>query len=75
MERTVAYVRTKRSKGALRKEKQRNRQDRSGKRQINIVVPDNDRSRTTMRGAAIAIEDEVVHRALELLLTKKDLRP
>jgi hypothetical protein len=72
---TVAYVRTKRSKDALRKEKQRNKQQSSGKRQINLNVPDDDRSRTTMRGAAIAIGDEVAHKAFELLLTNPDLRP
>jgi hypothetical protein len=75
MERAVAYVRTKRSKDALRKEKQRNRQENSGKRQINLVVPDNDRSRATMRGAAIAIEDEIAHQAFELLLANEKLRP
>ncbi len=75
MDRVVAFIRTKRSKDALRKEKQRNKQEGSGKRQINLVVPDDDRSRASMRGAAIAIEDEVAHRALELLLVNEDLRP
>jgi hypothetical protein len=75
MERVVAFIRRKRSKEALRKEKQRKRQQDSGKRQINLNVPDDDRSRTTMRGAAIAIEDEMAHRAFELLLANDDLRP
>lgn len=75
MDRVVAFVRTKRSKEALRKEKYRKKQQDGGKRQINLSVPDNDRSRTTMRSAAVAIEDEVTHRALELLLANEDLRP
>ena len=75
MDRVVAFVRTKRSKDALRKEKQRNKQEDSGKRQINLIVSDNDRSRATMRGAAIAIEDEVAHQAFELLLANERLRP
>ena len=75
MARTVAYVRTKRSKDALRKDKHRNMQEGSGKRQINLVAPNDDRSRTTMRRAAIAIEDEMAHRALELLLADEELRP
>jgi hypothetical protein len=75
MKRTVAYIRTERSKEALRKEKHRNKQKIDGKRQINLNVPDDDRSRATMRGAAIAIEDEVAHRAFELLLADEELRP
>lgn len=75
MDRVVAFVRTKRSKDALRKEKHRKKQQDGGKRQINLSVLDNDRSRTTMRSAATAIEDEVAHRALELLLANEDLRP
>ncbi len=75
MKRTVAYIRTERSKEALRKEKHRKKQQESGKRQININVPDDDRSRATVRGAAIAIEDEVAHRAFELLLADEELRP
>lgn len=74
MDRVVAFIRTKRSKEALRKEKQRKKQERSGTRQINLDVPNNNRSRATMRGAAIAIKDEVAHQALELLLTNEDLR-
>ena len=75
MKRAVAYIRTERSKEALRKEKQRNKQKSDGKRQINLNVPDDDRSRATMRGAAIAIEDEMAHRAFELLLADEELRP
>jgi hypothetical protein len=75
MKRAVAYIRTERSKEALRKEKQRNKQKGSGKRQINLSVPDDDRSRATVRGAAIAIEDEMAHRAFELLLADAELRP
>lgn len=74
MDRVVAFIRTKRSKEALRKEKQRKKQHANGTRQINLDVPNNDRSRATMRGAAIAIKDEVSHQALELLLANEDLR-
>lgn len=74
MDRVVAFIRTKRSKEALRKEKHRKKQQDGGKRQINLSVPDDDRSRATVRGAAIAIEDEVSHQAIELLLTNEDLR-
>lgn len=75
MDRVVAFIRTKRSKEALRKQKHRKKQQDGGKRQINLSVPDDDRSRATMRGAAIAIEDEVSHQAIELLLANEDLRP
>jgi hypothetical protein len=75
MDRVVAFIRTKRSKEALRKEKQRKKQAANGTRQINLDVPNNDRSRATMRGAAIAIKDEVSHQAIELLLANKRLRP
>lgn len=75
MKRAVAYIRTEKSKDALRKEKQRNKQVRAGKRQMNLSVPNDDRSRNTMRGAAIAIEDEMAHRAFELLLAEEELRP
>jgi hypothetical protein len=75
MDRVVAFVRTKRSKEALRKERHRKKQTDSGKRQINIMVPNDDRSRATMRGAAIAIEDEVAHKSIELLLANERLRP
>lgn len=74
MDRVVAFIRTKRSKEALRKEKQRKKQHANGTRQINLDVPNNDRSRATMRDAAIAIKDEVSHQALELLLANEDLR-
>lgn len=75
MKRAVAYIRTKRSKEARRKEKQRKKQHDNGTRQINLDVPNNDRSRATMRGAAIAIKDEVSHQAIELLLANERLRP
>jgi hypothetical protein len=75
MKRAVAYIRTERSKEALRKAKQRNKQKSEGKREINLSVPDDDRSRATMRGAAFAIEDEMAHRAFELLLADEALRP
>lgn len=73
MKRALAYIRTEKSKDALRKEKQRNKQKSDGKRQINLSVPDDDRSRATMRGAAIAIEDELAHRAFEQLLADEEL--
>jgi hypothetical protein len=68
MDRVVAFIRTKRSKEALRKEKQRKKQHANGTRQISLDVPNNDRSRATMRGAAIAIKDEVSHQALNCCL-------
>lgn len=74
MKRAVAYIRAEKSKDALRKEKQRNNQKSDGKRQINLRVPKDDRSRATMRGVGIAIEDEVAHQAFELLLADQDLR-
>ncbi len=69
------FVRTDPTKEALRKKRQRKKQQAEGKRQINIVVPDNDRSRTTIRAAATAIEDEVGHQAIEVILANSDLRP
>jgi hypothetical protein len=36
VKRVVAFIRPKRSKDALRKEKQRNKQEDGGKRQINV---------------------------------------
>lgn len=75
MDRVVAFIRTKRSKEALRKEKHRKKQHDNGTRQINLDVPNNDRSRATMRSAAIAIHDEVSHQAIELLLANERLRP
>jgi hypothetical protein len=69
------FVRTDPTKEALRKKRQRKKQQAEGKRQINIVVPDNDRSRTTIRAAAAAIEDEVGHQAIEVILANSDLRP
>jgi hypothetical protein len=70
-----AFVRTEPTKEALRKKRQRKKQKLNGKRQINIIVPDDDRSRTTMRAAAAAIEDEVGHQAIEVILANSDLRP
>jgi hypothetical protein len=75
MDRVVAFIRTKRSKEALRKEKQRKKQHADGVRQMTIDIPNDDRSRATMRGAATAIKDEVSHRAIELLLANERLRP
>jgi hypothetical protein len=69
------FVRTDPTKEALRKKRQRKKQQAEGKRQINIVVPDDDRSRATIRAAAAAIEDEVGHQAIEVILANSDLRP
>jgi hypothetical protein len=69
------FVRTPPTKEALRKKRQRKKQKVEGKRQINIVVPDDDRSRATMRGAATAIEDEIGHQAIEVILADSDLCP
>ena len=74
MDRVVAFIRMKRSKEALRKEKQRKKQQANGTRQINLDVPNNERSRATMRAAAIAIKDEVSHQAIEVLLGNERLR-
>lgn len=74
LDRVVAYIRTKRSKASIRKDRQRKKQQtETGKRQMNIMVPDNERSRATMRGIAVAINDEVVHEAFETILAKPDL--
>jgi len=75
MDRVVAFIRTKRSKEAIRQNKHRKKLKADGKRQINLNVPDDDRSRATVRGAAIAIEDEMAHRAFELLVADEELRP
>jgi hypothetical protein len=75
MDRVVAFIRTERSKEALRQESHRKKKAAQGKRQINLTVPDDDRSRATMRSAAIVIEDEVAHQAIELLLANERLRP
>lgn len=75
MKSTVAFVRTARSKASIRKERHRKKQEGAGKRQMNLSVPKDDRSRATMRSAATAIGDAVFHRALELLLADEDLRP
>lgn len=70
-----AFARTDATKEALRKKRQRKKQQAEGKRQINIVVADDDRSRSTMRGAATAIEDEAAHKAFEALLAQPDISP
>lgn len=75
MKSTMAFVRTERSKASMRKERHRKKQEKAGKRQMNLSVPKDDRSRATMRKAATTIEDAVFHRALELLLSDVDLRP
>jgi hypothetical protein len=76
LDRKVAYIRAERTKASIRKEKQRDKHKREdGKRQMNVVVPDDDRSRATMRGAATAIEDEAAHKAFEAILAKPDLAP
>lgn len=75
MKGVVAFIRTERSKASMRTEKHRTKQGNAGKRQINLFVPKDDRSRATIRGAATAIESEVFHRAIELLLTDEELRP
>lgn len=67
------FVRTDPTKAALRKKRQRKKQQAEGKRQINIVLPDDDRSRATVRGAATAIEDEAAHKAFEAILAKPDI--
>lgn len=70
-----AFARTDPTKEALRKKRQRKKQQAEGKRQINIVVPDDDRSRATMRAAATAIEAHASHKAFEAILAKPDLAP
>lgn len=76
MDRTVSYIRAEPTKDSLRKKRQRKKQkEKFGKRQMNIVVRDDDRSRATMRGAATAIEDEAAHKAFEAILAKPDIAP
>lgn len=70
----VAYMRRERSKEAKRQAKHRDKL-RGKKRQINVVVADDERSRATVRAAAAAIEDETCHQAVEALLANEDLRP
>lgn len=74
MKSVVAFVRTDRSKASIRKERHRKQQLDAHKRQINIWVGNDDRSRATIRSAAAAIENESFHRAVELLLADQDLR-
>ena len=76
MGRTVSYIRVEPTKDSLRKKRQREKQkEENSKRQMNIVVRDDDRSRATMRGAATAIEDEAAHKAFEAILAKPDIAP
>lgn len=69
----VSFVREEQSQEALRKKKQRKKQKEEGKRQINIVLREDERARTTMRAAATAIEDDLVLDCLEALLAKEGL--
>jgi hypothetical protein len=71
MERTVAFIRTTKSKAALRQAKRRAKQKASNFCQMNIEVPDNDRARATMHAAASEIKDDVAHQAFEALLANK----
>lgn len=75
MDRIVAYVRSERTKEAIRQDRKRKKKEKYGKRQMNIFVPDNDRSRTTMRAAASAIDDETTHQAFEVILADEAIRP
>ncbi|MBN9013255.1 MAG: hypothetical protein BGP05_03950 [Rhizobiales bacterium 62-47] len=75
MKGVMAFMRTERSKASLRKERHRKKHKAAGKRQINVSVGDDDRSRATIRGAATAIGDEAFHQAIELLLADEELRP
>src|SRR5271163_2107706 len=75
MERTVAFIRTTKSKAALRQAKRRAKQKASNLCQMNIEVPDNDRARATMYAAAGEIKDDVAHQAFEVVLANKAIRP
>ena len=76
LDRMVAFIRKEPTKDSIRKRKHRGKQQhKDRKRQMNIVVPDNDRSRTTIRATATAIEDEMGHQAIEVILANSDLRP
>lgn len=75
MERTVTFIRTSKSKAALRQAKRRAKLKASNFCQMNIEVPDNDRTRATMYAAASEIKDGVFHRAFEVVLANKALRP
>jgi hypothetical protein len=74
MERTVAFIRTAKSKAALRQAKRRAKKKASNLCQMNIEVPDNDRARKTMYAAASEIRDDVAHQAFEVLLANKAIR-
>lgn len=75
MERTVAFIRTTKSKAALRQAKRRAKQKASNLCQMNIEVPDNDRARAAMYAAAGEIKDDVAHQAFEVVLANKAIRP
>lgn len=75
LDRVVAFIRDEPSKEALRQRRRRKKQRKRGKRQMNVTVPDDKRSRDTMRATAAAIGDEVTLRALETILENETVRP
>lgn len=75
MERAVAFIRTAKSKAALRQVKRRAKQKASNLCQMNIEVPDNSRARATMYAAASELKDDVAHQAFEVVLANKAIRP
>ncbi len=75
LDRVVAFIRDEPSKEAIRQRRRRKKQRKKGKRQMNVTVPDNKRSRDTMRATAAAIGDEVTHRAVETILMDEPVRP
>lgn len=75
LDRVVAFIRDEPSKEALRQRRRRKKQRKKGKRQMNVTVPDDKRSRDTMRATAAAIGDEVTLRALETILENETVRP
>jgi hypothetical protein len=75
MERTVAFIRTAKSKAALRQAKRRAKQKASNLCQMNIEVPDNNRARATMYAAASELKDDVAHQAFEVVLANRAIRP
>ncbi|UYO54617.1 hypothetical protein [Rhodopseudomonas palustris] len=74
MKRVVAFVRQDRSKEAQRQARRREKM-RGNKRQINVEVADDDRSRATVRATAAGIRDEICHDAIEAVLANDELRP
>lgn len=74
MKRVVAFVRQDRSKDAQRQARRREKM-RGNKRQINVEVADDDRSRATVRATAAGIRDEICHNAIEAVLASDELRP